>query len=71
MNIKTLLTAAAFLAPVSAFANPNGSGLPGVDLSGFVGYNFVEFGDGFENVEPEGIDLGLRAGQAVERCGAE
>jgi len=60
MNIKTLLTAAAFLAPVSAFAGPNGSGLPGVDLSGFVGYNFVEFGDGFETVEPEGVDLGLR-----------
>ncbi len=57
MNIKTLLTAAAFLAPVSAFA---GQGGPDVDLYGFAGYNFLELGDGFENVEPEGVDLGLR-----------
>ena len=64
MNTKTLLTAAAFLAlaPASAFAHQHqgGSGLPGVDVSGFVGYNFIEFGDSIETVEPEGVDLGVR-----------
>lgn len=56
MNIKTLLTTAAFLAPVSAFAN----GGPGVDLYGFAGLNFVEYNDGFDTVKPEGADLGVR-----------
>lgn len=56
MNIKTLLTAAAFLAPVSAFAN----GAPGVDLYGFAGLNFIETNNGLDTTKPEGADLGVR-----------